>query len=235
MTHNLDAIAYILVALGLCSVVGLERQWRQKSAGLRTHTLVGVGAALIMVVSKYGFYDVIGNDIVVDPSRVAAQIVSGIGFIGGGLIFVRRDMVRGLTTAATVWLAAAIGMAAGAGLLLISLAVTAIYLIIALVFPPLLRLIPRPRFASSVLRVTYEDGRGLLRTIVQLCTSMGHHVVDLELVRGAQRTAEREGGRREVGVLIELEGPRDPGELVHQLASLAGVFEVGIAEGSAAE
>ncbi len=238
MSQDWHAIVDILVALGLCGVIGLERQWRQKSAGLRTHTLVGVGAALFMVVSKYGFFDVIGDGVVLDPSRVAAQIVSGIGFIGGGLIFVRRDMVRGLTTAATVWLAAAVGMAAGSSLRLVALAVTVMYLLIAFGFPPLLRMLPRPRFSSSVLRVTYEDGRGLLRTIVQLCTAKGFHIVDLELVRGGQRSrSERDGdgGPRSVVVLIELDGREDPSELVHELASLAGVLEVGIAEGSGSE
>ncbi|WP_029138399.1 MgtC/SapB family protein [Nakamurella lactea] len=235
MDRNLDATLYILVALALCAVVGLERQWRQKSAGLRTHTLVGVGAALIMVVSKYGFFDVIGKDITLDPSRVAAQIVSGIGFIGGGLIFVRRDLVRGLTTAATIWLAAAVGMAAGAGLLLVATVVTGFYLVIALAFPPLLRLLPRPRFATSVLRLTYEDGRGLLRTIVQVCTSQGHHVVDLELARTAKNRTRADGDLRLVGVLIELEGPRDAGQLVQSLAGLEGVVEVGLAEGYEAD
>src|SRR4051794_41365889 len=88
---------------------------RAKSAGLRTHTLVGVGAAVFMLVSKYGFGDLVDQaGVSVDPSRIAAQVVSGIGFIGGGLIFVRRGIVRGLTTAATVWVAAAGGMAARA-------------------------------------------------------------------------------------------------------------------------
>jgi hypothetical protein len=87
---------------------------RQKSAGLRTHSLVGLGAALFVLVSTYGFFDVLDQDrVVLDPSRVAAQIVSGIGFIGGGLIFVRRDSVRGLTTAAGVWVTAAVGTVAG--------------------------------------------------------------------------------------------------------------------------
>ncbi|MFD0774894.1 MgtC/SapB family protein, partial [Streptomonospora algeriensis] len=105
------------VALVLCTLIGLERELRQKNAGLRTHTLVGVGAALFMVVSKYAFFDVIRNeDITLDPSRVAAQIASGIGFVGAGVIFVRQDIVRGLTTAATIWVAAAVGTAAGAGL-----------------------------------------------------------------------------------------------------------------------
>lgn len=230
MNTNLTSALYLLAALGLCGVVGLERQWRQKSAGLRTHTLVGVGAALIMIVSKYGFYDVVGQDVTLDPSRIAAQIVSGIGFIGGGLIFVRRDLVRGLTTAATIWLAAGIGMAAGAGLIFVAMIVTAMYLVITLAFPPLVRLLPRPRFATSVLRVTYEDGRGLLRSIVQVCTSLGHHVVDLEIVRS--HPGQGSAGGREVGVLIELEGPRDSAELLPEVSALPGVVDVGFADGS---
>src|ERR1700728_2461799 len=105
------------LGFGLSAVVGLEREIRQKSAGLRTHTLVGVGAALFVLISKYGFTDVlVRGEVILDPSRVAAQIVTGIGFIGAGLIFVRRDSVRGLTTAASIWVTAAIGSAAGAGL-----------------------------------------------------------------------------------------------------------------------
>src|SRR6185437_9839476 len=92
---QLSELAFVLSAL-----IGLEREMRQKSAGLRTYTLVGFSSALIMLVSKYGFTDVLeGGRIVLDPSRMAAQIVSGIGFIGGGVIFVRKDIVRGLTTA----------------------------------------------------------------------------------------------------------------------------------------
>jgi hypothetical protein len=86
----------------LSASIGLEREIRQKSAGLRTYTLVGFSSALVMLVSKYGFTNILESGrVVLDPSRIAAQIVSGIGFIGGGLIFVRKDIVRGLTTAAT--------------------------------------------------------------------------------------------------------------------------------------
>src|SRR3984885_13778356 len=100
------------LAFVLSALIGLEREVRHKSAGLRTYTLIGFAAALIMLVSKYGFSDILSpNQVVLDPSRVAAQIVTGVGFIGGGLIFVRRDSVRGLTTATTVWVTAAIGMA----------------------------------------------------------------------------------------------------------------------------
>src|SRR6202453_4995774 len=113
------------LALVLSAAIGLEREVRQKNAGLRTHTLVGVGAALFMLISKYGFTDVLEPGLVVlDPSRMAAQIVSGVGFLGAGLIFVRRDSVRGLTTAAGIWVTAAVGCAAGAGLLVLAAFVT---------------------------------------------------------------------------------------------------------------
>jgi putative Mg2+ transporter-C (MgtC) family protein len=110
-------LAELALAFVLSASIGLEREIRQKSAGLRTYTLVGFSSALVMLVSKYGFTNILESGrVVLDPSRIAAQIVSGIGFIGGGLIFVRKDIVRGLTTAATVWLTAAVGMACGAGL-----------------------------------------------------------------------------------------------------------------------
>jgi putative Mg2+ transporter-C (MgtC) family protein len=133
----------------LSAAIGLEREVRHKSAGLRTYTLVGTTAALFLLVSKYGFMDVLAKELVVlDPSRVAAQIVTGIGFIGAGLIFVQGDRVKGLTTAATVWLVTAVGMACGAGLLLLALAVTLAYFVVAFVFPMVLRLLPAGQAAD---------------------------------------------------------------------------------------
>jgi putative Mg2+ transporter-C (MgtC) family protein len=131
------------LAFLLSAAIGLEREIRKKSAGLRTYTVVGTTAALFLLISKYGFTNVLSpGAIVLDPSRVAAQIVTGIGFIGAGLIFVRGDHVQGLTTAATVWLVTAVGMACGAGLPLLALAVTIAYFIVALVFPRLMCLLP---------------------------------------------------------------------------------------------
>jgi len=125
------------------AAIGLEREIRHKSAGLRTDTVVGTAAALFMLISKYGFTNVLAEGrVVLDPSRVAAQIVTGIGFIGAGLIFMREDRVQGLTTAASVWLVTAVGMACAAGLILLAFAVTVAYFIVALVFPLLLRLLP---------------------------------------------------------------------------------------------
>jgi putative Mg2+ transporter-C (MgtC) family protein len=109
----LEALLRIAVAAGLGGIVGLERELDEKAAGLRTHLLVAVGSALFTLVGAYGFSDFPSRT--VDPTRVAAQVVTGIGFLGAGLIFRQGFTIRGLTTAASLWLVAAIGMAAGAG------------------------------------------------------------------------------------------------------------------------
>jgi putative Mg2+ transporter-C (MgtC) family protein len=168
------------LALLLSAVIGLEREMRQKSAGLRTHTLVGVGAALFVLISKYGFSHVLQPGlVVVDPSRVAAQIVSGIGFLGARIIFVRRDSVRGLTTAAGVWVTAALGAAAGAGLPRPAALSTGVYLLVALAFGWLARHLPRSATAISVIRAYYPDGRGILRQILQVATARGFAIDEL--------------------------------------------------------
>lgn len=164
--------------------IGLEREIRQKSAGLRTYTLVGFSSAFVMLVSKYGFTDVLESGrVVLDPSRIAAQIVSGIGFISGGLIFVRKDIVRGLTTAATVWLTAAVGMACGAGLPILAIAVTFGHFVVVFVFPSIERRLPKSRWAPSSLQISYQDGRGVLREVFACCTRDEFAVSRVEVER----------------------------------------------------
>jgi putative Mg2+ transporter-C (MgtC) family protein len=163
-------IGGLALAFALSSIIGLERELRHKSAGLRTHTLVGVGAALFVLVGKHGFADVkTGGAVVLDPSRVAAQVVSGIGFIGGGLIFVRGDLVRGLTTAAIVWMTAAVGMACGSGLAVLAIAVTGGHFLVVLGYTHLERRMRRFPGQDAALRVTYVDGRDLLADILAEC------------------------------------------------------------------
>jgi putative Mg2+ transporter-C (MgtC) family protein len=177
--QELAQFGELVLALVLSSLIGLEREFKMKSAGLRTHAVVGVAAALIMLVSKYGFSDILEKyAIVLDPSRVAAQIVSGIGFIGGGLIFVQRDVVRGLTTAAIIWLTAAVGMACGAGLPLLALFVTAAHFLIVFGYTPLARRILSSR---AELQVQYVPGRGAVENIVQTCSGLGFTIQDLAL------------------------------------------------------
>jgi putative Mg2+ transporter-C (MgtC) family protein len=210
------------LALALTSLIGLEREWRHKPTGLRTHTLVGVGAALFVIVSKYGFSDVPGSHVSVDPSRVAAQIVSGIGFIGGGLIFVRGDAVRGLTTAAIVWMTTAIGMACGAGLVFIALVATAGHFLVVLVYPALMAALPRSRHVGFGLQVVYEDGRGILRRILEESTRHGFAIVRV----ATHRLDHDIPGVAAVAVTLELRGQPTADGLAVALSDLNGVFEV---------
>ena len=206
------------LALVLCSAIGLERQIRQKAAGLRTHALVGLGAALFVLVSKYGFSDLVGTQGVrFDPSRVASQVVTGIGFIGGGLIFVRRADVRGLTSAATIWVAAAVGSACGASLPVLAGAATVGYLIVALVFPPLVRAVSRSARTASSMRLTYREGQGALRAVLAVATSHGFRVDSLDVA---------DVGEGASTVVLDVVGPGSVLELAGELAELPGVVEV---------
>ena len=230
----------LTLAFFLSALVGMEREIWQKSAGLRVHTLVGVAAALIMLISKYGFTDILANNrIVLDPSRVAAQIVSGIGFIGGGVIFMRRDVVRGLTTAASVWLTAALGMACGAGLPVLAVATAIGHFAIMLVFPRLLRRLPRPRRMVANLHVRYEDGRELLGPILAKCSDLKFAIDHVRIDRErpaiisreeAQDIADEEGvdidmptRRGTIALSMQVKGKRPISHLVAALGGIDGI------------
>ena len=130
MSMTWDFILRLFVAGALGTVIGLDREYRAKEAGYRTHFLVSLGSALIMIVSQYGFMEVVKMEgIDLDPSRVAAQVVSGIGFIGAGTIIFQKQIVRGLTTAAGIWATSGIGLAIGAGMYWLGISATILTLI----------------------------------------------------------------------------------------------------------
>lgn len=119
---------FIAGAMGV--LIGLEREYRAKEAGYRTHFLVALGSALMMIVSQYGFMEVLKTDLIrLDPSRIAAQVVSGIGFIGAGTIILQKQIVRGLTTAAGIWATSGIGLAVGAGMYAVGISATLLVLL----------------------------------------------------------------------------------------------------------
>ncbi len=125
-----EFIFRIFVAALLGGLIGLEREYRDKAAGFRTHFLVALGSALFMIISAYGFEGTLVTDSHrLDVSRIAAQVVTGIGFIGAGTIIFQKNMVRGLTTAAGVWVVAAIGLACGAGMYLLATAAAILVLL----------------------------------------------------------------------------------------------------------
>lgn len=167
----MDAAA-VLCAVLLCGLIGFEREARRKDAGIRTHILVGLGSCLFTMVSIEGVPLLLGQGVTWDASRIAAQVVTGIGFLGAGVICFANDTVRGLTTACAIWIAAAVGVACGAGMLPLAALVTAMYFLVVLAVAPLVTWALR-RDRDCTLRMTYEDGRGALRETLLLADSLG--------------------------------------------------------------
>jgi putative Mg2+ transporter-C (MgtC) family protein len=175
-------------------------------------------------VSKFGFSDVVSAGTVnLDPSRVAAQVVSGIGFIGAGVIFVKRAGVRGLTTAAAIWLTAAVGLAAGAGLVPLAIGATAAHLIVSYAYSPLVRRLPPSRWTLTAVELSYRDREGVLRRVLSEATAMGYVIADLDVARS-------DADRAIVAVRFDVEGRRSVDNLVEGLQSLDGVVEVRVGD-----
>ena len=220
-----DLLWRLGLALVLSTVIGVEREIRQKNAGMRTYALVGTGAALFMLVSTYGFSDVLQSRLIVlDPSRVAAQVVSGIGFIGGGLIFVQRNNVRGLTTAAGVWATAGVGLAAGGDLPILAIGATFAYLLVSVGYPYITRRMPGTDALLSPLLITYVDGAGVLRRLVAECSARGFAISDLSVEHEADAHGAEE--QRTVTVRLALRGRGSIAQLGAELDSLDGVISV---------
>jgi len=220
--QGLLQIGELLLAFLLSSLVGLERQLRGKAAGIRTQAIVGTSSALFLLVSKYGFADVIGTYVRLDPSRIASQIVTGIGFLGAGIILTRRGAVRGLTTAASVWETAAIGMASAAGLWVLACVVTVIHFVIAYLFAFITAHLPRAQDVRTRLEIVYRDGRGLLRELLQSITAGGWSVM--------RAVPHRTDDTDTAALSLELVGAGDPATLVTSLTALDGVHSVSVLE-----
>ena len=190
----------LVLALVLGAVVGFERESREHAAGMRTNALVSLGSCLFTIISAFGFMDLLGiAHVQLDPTRIASYVVAGIGFLGAGSIFLQPEAnkVKGLTTAATIWLLAAIGMACGAGLLVVAVATT----LLALVVLVGLRLVERlllPRQFSGLQHITIEATSIADQFIGQVCDTFaraGTGVERLE-VRAEQETATVKVGFR---------------------------------------
>lgn len=147
----------LVLASVLGAVIGMERERKNWSAGMRTHMMVCLGAALVIIVSSHGFYDVIGDHITLDPARVAAQVISGIGFLGAGIIiFQKPGFVRGLTTASGLWTVAAIGLAAGSGMYIAAVSATVIAFTILLILQPIEKRFAR-QFKQHLIRIAVNQ------------------------------------------------------------------------------
>jgi putative Mg2+ transporter-C (MgtC) family protein len=217
-------ILMLVAAFVLTAIIGFEQQRRLKSAGLRTHTLVGVGAALFTLVSAYGFFPILGTQIALDPSRIAAQVVSGIGFLGGGVIFVRQNIVNGLTTAASIWVTAAIGMACGAGMPVLAAVGTALYMATIVGLSPLGRAVRKhQRGKEEQCIVHYKDGMGALRVVLERASRLGFEAILLDT-----QVVEKSGKRDRVVARFRFNGRAPLNSLVEDLSAIDGVTKVAL-------
>lgn len=196
-----DFVWRLVLAALFGTIIGLDREYREKEAGFRTHFLVSLGSALMMIVSQYGFSEILThNGVSLDPSRIAAQVVSGIGFIGAGTIIFNHQIVRGLTTAASLWATAGIGLTAGAGMSWLALAAT----ILTLVALEGLSLVFRSLGSRRMVVVFSASNRaGVADTLDRIRTD-GYIVVSYEVVPQVVRhntahTIQRKDRRGEIG------------------------------------
>ncbi len=213
-----EAALRLLLAAILGGLIGVERESSSSRAGLRTHALVSVASALIMIVSNYGFMSVLSvGKIVLDPSRVAAQVVSGVGFLGAGIIIFRRNTVRGLTTAASIWAVAAIGLACGCGLYISAISATLIIWLILAVL--------------KILEQKYFPQRTMNRLTVEVANKSQTKLVSDKLkipgMKIANMTVKHAKGSEKMIVKVEaIAEEKIFVELLHELQSLPEVESV---------
>lgn len=182
---DIDFILRIFVGAILGGAIGLEREYRAKEAGFRTHFLVGLGSALFMVLSQYGFGAALSQfaHTSFDPSRIASQVVTGIGFLGAGTIIFQKHVIRGLTTAAGLWVTSAIGLTAGAGLYVLSTAATIIVLLCLETMNIILR-----RFGTRQIAVTFSSATQ--ESVQRVLDSLRNADVEIDSYNMSQQTSD---------------------------------------------
>ena len=166
-----ELLVRLLVACICGCVIGVERSFRQKEAGIRTHVILALASALIMVVSKYGFFDLADTNIEADGSRIASNIVTGISFLGAGVIFVRGGSIKGLTTAAGIWATAGIGMALGAGMYTIGICSTVGMILIQLLLHKIMPF--SENMETNIITIKISEGSQVLEEITDELTKAG--------------------------------------------------------------
>ncbi|GAB7386769.1 MgtC/SapB family protein [Bacillaceae bacterium] len=221
---GITIVERLLLAALLGGVIGWEREQRNKQAGFKTHLLVSVGSALIMLISIYGFGETLDHvNARFDPARLAAQVVSGIGFIGAGAILRHSNMVvSGLTTAATLWVVAAIGLSVGSGFYFAAVATTAIVIISMFALRFLERKFVVPRRYKD-LRIVVTDVPGKLGEIASI---LGREKIDIRNIAIAEENVDEEEPSIEVRFRVRVSPRRDFLQIIEELRKIEGVKEL---------
>ena len=183
--QNFEFLIKMVLATVMGVIIGFERKSRNKGAGIRTHAIVSLASALMMIVSKYGFFDIVEYD----AARVAAQVVSGIGFLGTGIIFIKNNAVNGLTTAAGIWATAGIGLAMGAGLYAVAIFGTLLIVIIQI-------LMHKDTFLSKdhltiTFEISLEDSFNTIREIRNCLERFKLEIQNVEIIKKSRTVIVR--------------------------------------------
>jgi putative Mg2+ transporter-C (MgtC) family protein len=214
-----ELIARLLLSAALGSVIGLERERLLWAAGLRTHMLVAVGSCLVMIVSAFGFNGAAGPGVMLDPSRVAAQVVSGIGFLGAGSIILRNQAVKGLTTAASLWAVAGIGLACGGGMYVASIAATVIILAILAGLKPLEERY-HDRQKALALQLSARRGEMTVGLLEDALEGRAARIRQM-IVRAGENEDEDD-----VSLVLSRVSPKDTSDILVRLAALPAILAV---------
>jgi putative Mg2+ transporter-C (MgtC) family protein len=206
-------VGRLLLAVLLCGFIGIEREVNQHPAGFRTHLLVGVGSCLMMILSLYGFEPFLKDEhIQFDPARIPSYVISGIGFLGAGTILVKDSTVRGLTTAASIWVVAGLGLIIGAGLYSVSIITTVIILIILITLNRFENIFLQRRKNEQKIEVSLSS-RDTLVTVIQCINDFEGNIMTI--------TSES-SQRNEIKIAFESRA-KNQSELIKQLYSIEGV------------
>jgi putative Mg2+ transporter-C (MgtC) family protein len=222
-----EVVVRLLATVVLCGLIGLERETRDQAAGFRTHILLGLGAALFTLVSAYGFPEFTraalesgGRGVQFDPTRIAAQVVTGVGFLGAGAIIRRGLDVRGLTTAASLWAAAAIGLASGAGFYFAAATTAVVLAALYLLRGVRVYVVSRFRTAFGVLAVHFTNSGAEISRVVEIVEGRGVRIRNTE--------AEIEDGRAGYELQLRIPPGRSVQEMLAEISALPSVSRVGL-------
>lgn len=218
MLNEWAILLRLVLAAGLSGVIGFEREFHGRSAGFRTHILLCVGSTLIMLTSMHMF-DMYSGQVVVDPGRIAAGVITGIGFLGAGTIMHFKSSIRGLTTAASLWVVAGIGLAVGSGLYFGAIVTTIITIIALMIFSRLEHAMIRKDWYKTIIIET-KEGVDQLRAIRGILDDWQAEITDFEVDRA------KDGVNMQLKLGIKLKSPKHSDRLIEQMGILDGVSNV---------
>ncbi|SDL62486.1 putative Mg2+ transporter-C (MgtC) family protein [Glycomyces sambucus] len=226
MDDLLAQLAPLGLALLLGILVGAEREWQGKPAGMRTHALIAVGACLFVLAGRYGFGGIEPGTPGVDPARIAAQVVTGVGFLGAGVIFFHRNLLFGMTTAASIWSTTAVAIACGAGLYWAAVAVAVAHVVVVAGLAPVENMIARHARHTGSLHVRYAAPMKL-GDLLEVCTEQGFTVTEIDN-EDEDGDGEREGHARSTQLMLN--GRGSVRELTSKLTGREGIERVKFTE-----